>query len=77
MATISRSSATGDNRYQLLDVEDLCEAIYLCATLPTASWSTTPSTSARSDFSTMREDFQAVLDQAGHGKRIVGLPRDR
>ena len=23
----------GDNRYQLLDVEDLCQAIYLCATL--------------------------------------------
>lgn len=22
----------------------------------------------------MREDFQAVLDHAGHGKRIIGLP---
>jgi len=25
---------TGNNRYQLLDVEDLCEAIRLCLTLP-------------------------------------------
>jgi nucleoside-diphosphate-sugar epimerase len=25
-------------------------------------------------FGTMREDFQAVLDRAGHGKRIVPLP---
>ena len=23
----------GKNRYQLLDVEDLCDAIYLCATM--------------------------------------------
>jgi nucleoside-diphosphate-sugar epimerase len=25
-------------------------------------------------FGTMRQNFQAVLDRAGHGKRIVGLP---
>src|SRR5690606_13583089 len=26
------------------------------------------------EFTTMREDYQAVLDAAGHGKRIVGIP---
>ncbi len=25
-------------------------------------------------FATLKEDFQAVLDRAGHGKRIVSLP---
>jgi nucleoside-diphosphate-sugar epimerase len=26
------------------------------------------------EFGTLREDFQAVLDAAGHGKRVVSLP---
>jgi nucleoside-diphosphate-sugar epimerase len=64
---------SGDNRYQLLDVEDLCEAIYLCATLDRNRVDDAFNVGAK-DFSTMRQDFQAVLDHAGHGKRIVGLP---
>ena len=38
---------SGKNRYQLLDVEDLCEAIYLAATASGKTGSTIPSTSAR------------------------------
>jgi len=63
----------GHNRYQLLDVEDLCAAIYLCATLDKAVVNDTFNIGAKV-FTTMREDFQAVLDRAGFGKRIVGFP---
>jgi len=64
---------SGANRYQLLDVEDLCEAIYLAATGDTALVNDTFNIGAK-EFTTMREDYQAVLDDAGQGKRIVSLP---
>jgi nucleoside-diphosphate-sugar epimerase len=63
----------GENRYQLLDVEDLCEAIYLCAALPETVVSDTFNIGAK-EFTTMREDYQAVLDTAGFGKKIKGFP---
>ena len=63
----------GKNRYQLLDVGDLCEAIYSCATLDHKIVNDTFNIGAK-EFKTMREDYQAVLDYAGHGKKIVGLP---
>lgn len=64
----------GSNRYQLLDVEDLCQACLLCATAPAELANDTFNVGAKV-FGTMREDFQAVLDEAGHGKRIVAVPR--
>lgn len=64
---------SGNNRYQLLDVEDLCDAIYLCATLDEKIVNDTFNIGAK-EFTTMREDYQAVLDYAGFGKKIVGLP---
>jgi nucleoside-diphosphate-sugar epimerase len=63
----------GDNRYQLLDVEDLCAAIYLCATGDRDLVNDTFNVGAQ-QFGTMRDDFQAVLDHAGHGKRVIGFP---
>jgi nucleoside-diphosphate-sugar epimerase len=63
----------GKNRYQLLDVEDLCEATYLCCTLEKEKVNDTFNIGAK-EFTTMREDYQAVLDYAGHGKKIKGLP---
>jgi len=63
----------GRNRYQLLDVEDLCEAIYLCMTGDPAKVNDVFNIGA-SEFTTMREDYQAVLDRAGFGKRIIGFP---
>jgi len=63
----------GHNRYQLLDVEDLCEAIRLCMTLPAETAEDVFNIGA-AEFTTMQEDFQVVLDEAGHGKRIIGLP---
>ena len=64
---------SGRNRYQLLDVEDLCEAICLCLTLPAELANDTFNVGA-AEFGTMREDYQAVLDRAGFGKRIVPFP---
>ena len=64
---------SGANRYQLLDVDDLCDAIWLCATLPPAQADDVFNVGAE-NFTTMREDYQAVLDKAGHGKRIIGFP---
>ncbi|MBS3956552.1 MAG: NAD-dependent epimerase/dehydratase family protein [Clostridiales bacterium] len=63
----------GNNRYQLLDVEDLCSAIYLCCTLDRDVVNDTFNIGAE-EFATMREDYQAVLDHAGHGKKIRGFP---
>ncbi|MFL5803301.1 MAG: NAD-dependent epimerase/dehydratase family protein [Roseiflexaceae bacterium] len=63
----------GKNRYQLLDVEDLCEAIYLAATVDTAKANDTFNVGAK-EFTTIRQDYQAVLDRAGFGKQIVSLP---
>jgi len=64
---------SGNNRYQLLDVEDLCDAIYLCATLPRGKVNDTFNIGAK-EFTTMKEDYQAVLDRAGLGKKIRGFP---
>ena len=63
----------GKNRYQLLDVEDLCAAIWLTLTLAPATVNDVFNVGAK-DYTTMREDYQAVLDDAGHGKKIRGFP---
>jgi nucleoside-diphosphate-sugar epimerase len=63
----------GKNRYQYLDVEDLCDAIYLCATLPRERVNDTFNIGAK-EFGTVAEDFQAVLDYAGHGKKVKPFP---
>ncbi len=63
----------GNNRYQLLDVEDLCEVIYNCIVLPEKIVNDTFNIGAK-EFTTMKEDYQSVLDYAGFGKKIIGLP---
>lgn len=64
---------SGKNRYQLLDVEDLCDAIYRCCTQEHDRVNDVFNIGA-AEFTTMGEDFQAVLDDAGFGKRIRPLP---
>ncbi|NLL83092.1 MAG: NAD-dependent epimerase/dehydratase family protein [Lentisphaerae bacterium] len=64
---------SGKNRYQLLDVYDLCAAIWLCLTLDPTIANDTYNIGAK-EFATMREDYQAVLDRAGFGRRIIGFP---
>jgi len=63
----------GKNKYQLLDVEDLCDAIYLCITKDKTIVNDTFNIGAK-EFTTMKEDYQAVLDKAGFGKKIIGTP---
>lgn len=64
---------SGDNPYQYLAVEDLCQAIWLCATLPAGQVNDVFNVGARV-FGTPKTDFQAVLDYAGHGKRVISIP---
>jgi nucleoside-diphosphate-sugar epimerase len=66
---------SGNNRYQLMDVEDLCDAIHRCLTLPEAAACDTFNVGA-AEFTTFRQDYQAVLDAAGFGKRIIGFPAE-
>ena len=64
---------SGNNRYQLLDVEDLCTAIYLAMIKDKSIVNGTFNIGAK-EFTTMKEDYQAVLDYAGFGKKIIGFP---
>ena len=51
----------GSNRYQFLDVEDLCQAIYLASMGEKGRVNNTFNIGAR-EFDTIRNDFQAVLE---------------
>ena len=64
---------SGRNRYQLMDVEDLCQAILSCITLDKEKVNDTFNIGAE-QYTTMKEDYQAVLDKAGFGKRIATFP---
>lgn len=63
----------GKNRYQLLDVEDLCVSIYLCLTKPKKIVNDTFNIGAK-EYTTMKEDFGAVIKYAKTGKKIVTTP---
>lgn len=65
----------GKNRYQLFDVEDLCEGIHLCMTKDEKVVNDTFNMGAE-EFTTMAEDYQAVLDEAGFGKKIICFPAE-
>ncbi len=65
---------SGKNRYQLLDVEDLCDAIETSLTFDADKINDVFNIGAK-EFRTMREDYQAVLDYAGYGKKIISLPK--
>ena len=62
----------GSNRYQLLAVEDLVEAIMLSASKRTAA-SQTLNVGAK-EFGTVREDLQALIDHAGSNSRLTPIP---
>ncbi|KAF0108052.1 MAG: NAD-dependent epimerase/dehydratase family protein [Chloroflexi bacterium] len=64
---------SGHNLYQLLDVEDLCQAIHSCMTLDKSKVNDTFNIGA-AIYSTMKKDYQTVIDKAGFGKRIVPFP---
>lgn len=63
----------GNNRYQLMDVDDLCSAILACITLPVEKVNDTFNIGA-AEYTTMKQDYQAVMDAAGFGKKIIPFP---
>ncbi|TDB94046.1 NAD-dependent epimerase/dehydratase family protein [Actinomadura sp. 7K534] len=63
----------GDALIQMLAVEDLVTAISHVLAADEEVANDTYNLGA-AEFGTLREDFQAVLDAAGHGKRVVSLP---
>lgn len=63
----------GDVKIQMFAVEDLVDAVVSVLDAPDDVANDTYNLAA-AQFGTLREDFQAVLDAAGHGKRVIGLP---
>jgi len=63
----------GRNRYQLLEVEDLAEAIWLAATLPPERSNDTFNVGA-TNFDTVLDDVGAVCDYAGTGAEPLPTP---
>jgi len=51
----------------------LCEVIYLTLTKDESVVNDTFNIGAK-EFTTLKEDFQAVLDDAGFGRKIISLP---
>ena len=64
---------SGNNKYQLLHIDDLVEAIYLAATAPRDKANDTFNVGA-TEFGTMKADLQSLLDYAGFGKHVVPIP---
>ncbi len=64
----------GRNLYQLLHVADLCESIIMSAEKEDTEAVNTEFNIGAKEFSTMREDYQVVLDKAGFGKKIKESP---
>jgi nucleoside-diphosphate-sugar epimerase len=63
---------SGANRYQLLAVEDLVDAIVLAAERPEARGETL--NVGANEFGTVRSDLQALIDHAGSTSRLTPVP---
>jgi nucleoside-diphosphate-sugar epimerase len=64
---------SGQNRYQLLEVEDLVEAIWLASTAPAGAANDAFNVGAKR-FGTVREDVGALCEYAGTGARVMATP---
>src|SRR5881409_2366716 len=62
----------GYNRYQLLAVEDLVDAIVRAANVPEAAGATF--NVGATEFGTVRTDLQALIDHAGSASRLRPVP---
>ncbi|NBI28190.1 NAD-dependent epimerase/dehydratase family protein [Chengkuizengella marina] len=63
----------GKNKYQLLDVEDLCQAICLSMSVDKQNANDLFNIGAK-EFTNIKEDYQAVLHEAGYNKKIISIP---
>lgn len=64
---------SGNVLIQMLDMDDLLDAIMLALNAPPDVANHAYNIGA-AEFGTIRDAFQAVLDAAGHGKRVVSVP---
>jgi nucleoside-diphosphate-sugar epimerase len=62
----------GHNRYQLLAVEDLVDAIVRAGTVPEAARQTF--NIGATEFATVRSDLQSLIDHAGSASRLRPVP---
>jgi nucleoside-diphosphate-sugar epimerase len=62
----------GENRYQLLAVEDLVDALVRAAETPAAARETF--NIGATEFGTVRSDLQALIDHAGSSSRLRPIP---
>src|SRR3989440_4191764 len=62
----------GHNRYQLLAVEDLVDAVVRAANVPEAARATF--NVGATEFGTVRSDLQALIDHAGSSSRLRPVP---
>jgi len=62
----------GQNRYQLLAVEDLVDAIVRAGTVPEAARETF--NIGATEFGTVRSDLQSLIDHAGSASRLRPVP---
>ena len=62
----------GSNRYQLLAVEDLVEAVVLAASAPGAAGEAI--NVGAQEFGTVRADLQALIDHVGSTSRLTPVP---
>jgi nucleoside-diphosphate-sugar epimerase len=63
---------SGENRYQLLAVEDLVDAMLLAADRPEAAGETV--NVGAGEFGIVRADLQALIDHAGSSSRLTPVP---
>jgi nucleoside-diphosphate-sugar epimerase len=63
----------GNNPYQMLHVDDLCDAVWAAAMAPAEAANDTFNIAA-ARFETVREDYQGLLRHVGHGRRVIGIP---
>lgn len=63
----------GNCRYQLLDVDDLCQAIYLTMIGDKEKVNDLFNIGAE-EFGTLHQDYQAILDEAGYHKKLICFP---
>jgi nucleoside-diphosphate-sugar epimerase len=64
---------SGHNRYQLLEVDDLCDAIWRAATAPRALANGVFNVGA-TRFGTVRDDVGGLCAHAGSGARVLPVP---
>src|SRR5437773_230436 len=64
----------GSNRYQLLAVEDLIEALLLAAASTSDEVTGAAINVGAKEFGTVRADLQALIDHAGSASRLTPIP---